>query len=182
MKPLFTVHAGEYLVGSYIEKRFKKYDVWIPSKDTGVDLLITNPRKPKRVSLQVKFSKDFLAADMQPKFKQNLLSCGWWTLRQDKIKKSKADFWIFVLYTFDHRQTQYIVIRPKELLQILKHIHGNSRAFNVYFWVTKERKCWETRGLSSSDQTLLSQNMYSNSKRNLTRFLNNWKSIKRNLG
>jgi hypothetical protein len=51
MKPLFTVHAGEYLVGSHIEAKYPKWNVWIPSKDTGVDLLVTNARGTKSVSL-----------------------------------------------------------------------------------------------------------------------------------
>ena len=59
MKPLFTVHAGEYLVGSYIEEHYPKWDVWVPSKDTGVDLLVTDTQNARAVSLQVKFSKDF---------------------------------------------------------------------------------------------------------------------------
>jgi hypothetical protein len=33
MKTLFTVHAGEFLVGSEIEKRITGANVWIPSKD-----------------------------------------------------------------------------------------------------------------------------------------------------
>ncbi len=36
MKPVFTIHEGEYLVGSYIENKFKKINLWVPSKDTGV--------------------------------------------------------------------------------------------------------------------------------------------------
>jgi hypothetical protein len=36
MKPIFTIHAGEYLVGSYIEEHYKYFNVWIPSKDTGI--------------------------------------------------------------------------------------------------------------------------------------------------
>ena len=42
MKSLFSIHAGEYLVGSHIEKSYPKWNVWIPSKDTGIDLLVTN--------------------------------------------------------------------------------------------------------------------------------------------
>jgi hypothetical protein len=37
MKTLFTIHAGEYLVGSHIEQHFRRVNVWIPSRDTGVD-------------------------------------------------------------------------------------------------------------------------------------------------
>jgi hypothetical protein len=29
MTPLFTVHAGEYLVGSYIEEHFKRLNIWV---------------------------------------------------------------------------------------------------------------------------------------------------------
>jgi hypothetical protein len=60
MKPLFSVHAGEYLVGSHIEHRFRKVNVWVPAKDTGIDLLVTDRSNRRSASLQVKFSKDFL--------------------------------------------------------------------------------------------------------------------------
>ena len=39
MKPLFTVHAGEYLVGAYIEHFHPRWSVWVPSKDTGIVFL-----------------------------------------------------------------------------------------------------------------------------------------------
>ena len=60
MRPLFTVHAGEFLVGQHIERKFKRTNVWVPTKDVGVDLLVTNATSTKAVSLQVKFSRDFL--------------------------------------------------------------------------------------------------------------------------
>ena len=51
MKPMFTVHAGEYLVGSYIEENFKNLNIWVPSRDSGIDLLITNKDNKKTVSI-----------------------------------------------------------------------------------------------------------------------------------
>jgi len=42
VRPLFTIHAGEYLVASEIERRFGRTNVWVPSRDTGVDLLVTD--------------------------------------------------------------------------------------------------------------------------------------------
>lgn len=63
MTPLFTIHAGEYLVGLYIERRYgKRFNVWIPSKDTGIDLLVSDRKNRRTASLQVKFGKDFLPA------------------------------------------------------------------------------------------------------------------------
>ncbi len=46
MRPLFTIHAGEYLVGSEIEQHFKKekLNVWIPSRGADIDLLVSDPK------------------------------------------------------------------------------------------------------------------------------------------
>ncbi|SRR5579872_284469 len=62
MKPILSVHAGEYLTGSCIERKFRHVNLWVPAKDTGIDLLVSNRANRKTVSLQVKFSKDFLVA------------------------------------------------------------------------------------------------------------------------
>ena len=90
MKSIFTIHAGEYLVGSYIEKHFKKYNVWVPSKDTGIDLLVTNSKNNKTVSLQVKYSKDYSTTYMKPEFNNSFKTWGWWTLNRKKIQSSKS--------------------------------------------------------------------------------------------
>src|SRR5438105_673883 len=72
MKPLFTIHAGEFLVASYIEQKFKDYLVWLPSRDSGVDLLLTDKHCKKAVSIQVKFSRDFLATHMADSLRPGL--------------------------------------------------------------------------------------------------------------
>ena len=53
MKPIFTIHEGEFLAGDHINRKLgHKYDVWVPTKDSGVDLLVTrNRRKGKAVGL-----------------------------------------------------------------------------------------------------------------------------------
>ena len=60
MRPLFTVHAGELVVGQYIASSFKDKNIWVPTKDVGIDLLVTNSKNTKALTLQVKFSKNFL--------------------------------------------------------------------------------------------------------------------------
>ena len=79
MKPLFTVHAGEYLVGSHVEQTFRRVHVWVPSRDAGVDLLVSDRLNRRAVSLQVKFSKDWLP-HMLAVFQKELRACGWWTM------------------------------------------------------------------------------------------------------
>jgi hypothetical protein len=93
MKPLVTIHAGEYLVGAYIEQHFKRINVWIPLRDTGIDLLVSDRRNGRSLSLQVKFSKDFLVTHMGPAFQKQLRACGWWTINREKLRTSPADYW-----------------------------------------------------------------------------------------
>ncbi len=74
MRPLFTIHAGEFVVGDYIERKFRRVNLWVPSRDTGTDLLVTDSKNEKAVSLQVKFSRDFLATHMPSIFQKPLRS------------------------------------------------------------------------------------------------------------
>ena len=75
MTPLFTIHAGEYLVGLYIEQHYKKQlNVWIPSRDTGIDLLVSHRQNRRTASLQVKFGKDFLPTHMSADFRSHFVS------------------------------------------------------------------------------------------------------------
>jgi len=64
MRPVFTIHAGELSVGQYIEQNFKGKNIWVPAKDLGIDLLVTNSNNSRTVSLQVKFSTDYLPTMM----------------------------------------------------------------------------------------------------------------------
>ena len=102
MRNLFTVHAGEFLI--------KGADIWVPGKDKGIDLLVTNIQTKRFVTIQVKFSRDFLVTHMDETFHMGLLACGWWTHDRKKIQGTKAELWIFVLQAFDPKKTQYIII------------------------------------------------------------------------
>lgn len=181
MRTIFTIHAGEYLVGSHIESKFKDFNVWIPSKDTGVDLLVTNKQNTKTVSLQVKFSKDFLVTHLSEMHQQGLKACGWWTLDKSKIMKSNADYWVFVLHEHNLKEFHFIVVEPKTLVEKLTLIHGNKKHFQTYLWITKHKKCWEARSLNKNDQILLTNNSYKNEARDFSIYLNNWASIKKKL-
>ena len=139
MKPIFTIHAGKYLVGAEIEKRFKKSRVWMPTKDTGIDLLVTNSGCKRPVSLQVKFSKDFHGNRKKTPATQRLKSGGWWNFDKTKIANSPADYWVLVLYQFQTRQHDFIVIRPKKLLEIYNSISNSPSRIQSYVWVTDHR-------------------------------------------
>lgn len=182
MKQLFTIHAGEYLVGSHIEKTYPGWRVWLPSKDTGIDLLVTDSGNRKVVSLQVKFSKDFNPTHYTTLIQNKLIAAGWWTLDQNKIQSSKADFWVFVLLSFIEHKTSFIIIPPGELLRRFRAIHSKAgKRLHSYLWVTKTRRCWETRGLTRADQELVAFDRFSHRHRDFSGFLNAWQQIAKKL-
>lgn len=174
MRPIFTIHSGEYLVASHIENKFKGLNVWVPSKDNGVDLLVTDDSNRKAISFQVKFSKDFLQGYSTDFLRSNLTAFGWWTINRDKLKKSKADLWVFVLMSFHSRDVQYVVIPPKELLEVFTAVHGDKPLWQIYLTVTKQNRCWETRGLSKEDMISVAKDEFVDQKRDFCRWLDNW--------
>jgi len=183
MKPMFSIHAGEYLAGSHIEKKFRRVNLWVPAKDTGIDLLVSNRTNRHTVSLQVKYSKDFLVAHMQkqaPEFQRKLRACGWWTLNSEKVRRSHADYWVFVLQGFANASVDYVVIPPKELSRRLHGIHrGRKKLWQVYLWVTKSERCWETRDLSKPERLLIADDKFFNANRDFSKYLNAWRPVAR---
>ena len=184
MKPIFTIHAGEYLVGSHIEKTYKEARVWLPSNDTGVDLLVTNQKLTRATSLQVKFSKDFLGnkGGKNTSIETRIKAGGWWTFNYDKIQTSPADLWVLVLYRFSHRDFDFVIVEPSQLLDRYKKIGHTSAIIQSYVWVTESGKCWETRGLGKAEQESIAIETFKDPVRDLSDFLNNWQPLKERIG
>jgi hypothetical protein len=122
MRPIFTLHAGEVLAGEYIERKYRNTNVWVPSRDSGIDLLVTDRTNQRAVSLQVKFSRDFLVTHMPAHFQKPLRACGWWSLNRKKIAASRADYWVFTLVGFATRSTDFILVPRAELLSRLGNV------------------------------------------------------------
>jgi hypothetical protein len=186
MRSLFTIHAGEYLVGQYIEDNFKKLNVWIPSKDTGIDFLVTNKSNTKSISFQVKLSKDYSSSQRKNEIEQGITVGGWLTLRHDKIEQSNADYWVIAILPNErYLKPIYIVIEPKVLLMKLKAVQSNgvSKTYHIYPWIKKGKGnefefAINGRGLSKSEKVILKNNPRSIKDRDLTEFLDNWQCLK----
>jgi len=177
VKSIFTIHAGEFLVGSEIEKNFPGLHVWVPSRDTGIDLLVTDPACRRSVSLQVKFSRDFLVTHMKDVYQPKLRACGWWKFDQRRLGRSNADYWVLVLVAFQQRSIDYVVVRPTELAKRLQAIHGHALSFQSYFWVTAADRCFETRGLKEHEQLGVAAGSFRSADRNFSKFLNDWSCL-----
>src|SRR5450759_2184759 len=87
---------------------------------------------------------------MGPEFQRDLRACGWWTLNREKLRNSKADYWVFALQGFANRTFDYVILPPGDLLRRLQAIHGRQKTIQVYLWVTEGKRCWETRGLTKT--------------------------------
>jgi hypothetical protein len=177
MKPIFTIHAGEYLVASEIEKNLKKVNVWIPSKDTGIDLLLTDELNIKTTSIQVKFSKDFNSTLIKQHLREHIKGSGWWKLDRKKIQSSRADFWIFIIYSFEKKSHDYIILNPFELITLFDELNRFDQIVHCYFTVTNDNKAFETRGLKDSDKKSIYLSGISNPSRDVSKYLNNWELI-----
>lgn len=172
MRPIFTIHAGEYLVATALERKFPQLQIWIPSRDTGVDLLVTDRQQRKVASLQVKFSKDYLgSAGSAPV--PAVVSTGWWTFQRTKIAASSADSWVLVLYRFQAREFDFLVVPPQKLLACYDRLAPGVEAIQSYFTVA-EKKSWETRGLNNADKLAVGAGTYASPDRDLTQYLNVW--------
>lgn len=174
MRPIFTVHAGEYLVASELERRFPQHRIWIPSKDSGIDLLVTGDDCSKVASLQVKFSKDHLASGNELRATSHIRSGGWWAINRKKLKESKADYWVLVLCRFNSRKYDYVTIKPRELAARYDAIAPEVDVIQSYFWVTQADKCWETRALGKAHLGEICAETFQDEHRDFTSFLNCW--------
>lgn len=177
MRPLFAIHAGEYIVGDYIEAHFPHVRVWVPSKDDGVDLLVTDNAQQKVASLQVKFSKDHLATGRQRHATHAITSGGWWRFDREKIASSTADYWVLVLCEFARRSYDFVIIEPKELARRYQAISPKETVIQSYFWITHEEECWETRRLKKEDLAQICAGSYTNDARDFSDDLNQWQPI-----
>ncbi len=173
MRPIFTIHAGEYLVATQIERAFPKLRLWVPSRDTGVDLLVTDRQQTKVASLQVKFSKDYLGAAGSA-LAPGVVSTGWWTFKRQKIAESSADYWVLVLYRFQTQQFDFVVVPPRELLARYDHIAPGQLSIQSYFTVAAKRRCWETRGLDKASKAAVGAGTYASADRDFSNYLNTW--------
>jgi hypothetical protein len=179
MRPLFTVHAGEFLVGEFIERNYPELNIWIPAKDTGVDLLVTGKPGREPVSLQVKLSRDYRAPEAVDEFDHTVVAAGWLTINRVKLQASPAAWWVVVLVSHERRaKPQHIVIAPKELLKRLTATHGNAKSYHFYPWLTKEGTAMDGRGLSRADRKSLAAGNFHLGSRDLTPFVENWTCLK----
>jgi hypothetical protein len=173
MKPIFTIHEGEFLVGDHINRTFtQKFEVWVPTKDSGVDLLVTRTGGlGKPVRLQVKFSRSF---DIHQEMIRHVVATSWYTLDPQKIRKSRADLWVFVILTLRHDH-HFVVIPTRELLKRIPK--QGSKKWNLYLWVYANQSCYQVRDLTNEERLGTPYRGVKDRNRDFSNWLENWKLL-----
>lgn len=178
MRPLFTIHAGEYVVGDYIEQTFPDLAIWVPVKDTGIDLLVTGKAGGISISLRVKLSRDYKPLEAATLFEKSIRAAGWLTIDHEKLAGSNADLWVVVLVSHESRvKPQFIVIPPRELPNKLVVVHGKSKRYQFYPWITQKGICLDGRGLTSAHKLQLVEGTLVLGERDLTQDLEQWTTL-----
>jgi len=178
MRPIFTIHAGEYVFGEAFQKRFPKADLWVPAKDKGTDFLITEPSLSEPISVQVKMSKDYSKTQAIDSFEKSRKAGGWFTFSHDKIANSPAQIWTIVLIsTARTAKPVFINIRPEVLLGNLCKVHGKQKSYNVYPWlmeINSKIVCVEGRSLKEPERNNLADGGPIPDGRDWTQHYENW--------
>lgn len=178
MKPIFTIHAGEYLVGAEIERICTDYEIWLPSRDVGVDLLLRHKKTGATKTVQVKFSKSWTETHANEQFRKHFRTQGWWSLNRSKLENSPADFWVFALYSFDTSKNDFLIFRKQELIELYKRLdHWDTKTIQSYFWTLKNGTAFEGRGVRKRELKELIEHPENFGDRNVSSHLNNWKLI-----
>lgn len=97
-------------------------------------------------------------------------------MNRKKIEDSKADFWVFVIYSFEKRSNDFVVIKPRELVKMYDKLDRGDR-IHSYITVTTKKIAFETRGLSKSEMLSVGENKFDDKHRTLTRYLNDWTPV-----
>jgi len=141
--------------------------------------MLSNANATRTASVQVKFSKDYTSASSMEPFQQKgslSKTFGWFKISRNALQDSPAQWWIFVLLGFS-LSPDFVVIRPRDLLQRLDTLFGRRDTFQSYVWVTKpggsqkSERCWEVRDLNQDDRSKIVAGIYENASRDLSGYL-----------
>ena len=143
----------------------------MPANDTGVDLLVTHNKGSKKpVTIQVKHSRSYGRRTVP---REEFRARGWFTINRAKARKSRADWWIFVI-SYPEVEDQFIIIPKRELVKRIGKGRGTQHLYLTYVGA---KKCFDTRGLPKGDLMKAIYDGKISSKKDWSGFVDNWKKM-----
>ena len=111
-------------------------------------------------------------------YKNKLKVCTWFQFTEEAISGSAADYWVLVMQSHAFAKAQFLVIPPSILLSRVAAYHGAKKKYDLYFWISSSDRCWETRRLVEQDRKKITESV-GLPERDFTKFLDDWRSIKK---
>lgn len=151
-KNFWSLNIDEAVVtGILRDSTSRDIEVFMPinAQMKDIDLVLLNLRNKRFITIQVKGSRAF-----EPKIKEirefGQGSTGWFFFPKKNIERSKADYFIFLVYVIKELkksgrriiEPHTITIPTKKLIELCrkyKNIHGKDR-YSFYFWVNPNKK------------------------------------------
>jgi hypothetical protein len=149
-KNFWSLNTDEVVVTGILRDYFKKKaEVFMPlnTQLKDIDLLVTNLRNRKIVSIQVKGSRAYEPKKNERK-KYGEGSAGWFFLPKKVISRCTADYFIFLIYVIEEQRnkgrkelkTHTITIKPDELGKICKERKILHKRYSFYIWINPNKE------------------------------------------
>lgn len=173
MKAHITIRKAKCVVANHINRRFgHKYDVWMPTKGRGVDLLVTRKRhRGRAVGLHVRSSRDY---EVEEKVRRDMVAGSWITLDPRKVRESQAELWVFVIMPLKRGQ-RFIVIPTHDLRKRIP-LH-TAKIAHLYLWVLKNGSSYQVRGLPKNERLDAPRCGVRDPHRDFSRWVENWRLL-----
>jgi hypothetical protein len=170
-------------VRKYIASNFPEKTVSEPTKDSGLDLLVTNQGNARTLKLKVHHSKDYVpqwttVEHVDLSVSKEFKAAGLFTPIRQQLDQSVADFWVLELSGSEDKY-DYVLIPPGELSNRLGVLPDGSRKHFIYVWMTKRGRAWLGRDLNEHQRKSIAENKFEKEDRELTKYLNDWTPVRK---
>lgn len=178
VKNLWSLNIDELLVADQLRDYFNKtkYEVFFPlnSQMKDIDLVLLNLKSNKAITFQVKGSRTYTPRRLEVK-RYGEGSAAWFRVGKNSIfeSKNKVDYYVLVLHSFCDGEIKkeikinYLIIPENNLKNIcLKKTVRRGDYYHFFIWIDpKDKRSFEFN--NKGNRTIP-----------LSKYINNWKSIK----
>lgn len=85
-----------------------------------------------------------------------------------KIRKSKADVWVFVIVTWKQKE-HYLLIPIEKLRALMPRSPG--KIWHLYLSILEDSRCYQTRDLKSAERQAMTTKAPKDKKRDFSQWL-----------
>lgn len=143
LKNVWSLQVGEVITADLIKQHLgKDYEIFIPLNNQlkDYDLVLMNQKTKKIAKIQVKESREYHLGQAD----------SWVGIKEEKVKKKVADFYVFLVYTAKEEKhkmkmiARVLIVPSEKLLENSKNKKSSRGGYDYYFKI-QEDKAWDDR-------------------------------------